>query len=198
MELPYTVLENEFVRLEPLAEPHREGLRAACNADERLWTDLYVYSMYGEHFDPGFDRLIGFQAAGTWAPYAVIAGGQVVGVSCYLAIDLANDAVEIGGTYYRPEARGGVVNPAAKLLLMDHLFAQGCERCQYRVDAINARSRAAVTKLGAALEGIIRNDRYTWNGRHRSTAVFSILKDEWPASRARLQTRLEAFRRAAA
>jgi N-acetyltransferase len=194
MELPYVVLEDEFVRLEPLTEAHREGLRAACAADQRVWSELYPFSMLDEHFDPSFERLIGYRDAGTWQPRAVITGGEVVGMSSYLRIDLDNDALEIGGTYYRPEVRSGLVNPAAKRLLMTHAFGQGARRVQYCVDAINARSRAAVLKLGAVQEGIIRHDRVTWTGRLRDTVVFSILADEWPAARERLDHRLAAFK----
>jgi N-acetyltransferase len=196
MELPYIALEDEFVRLEPLTEAHREGLRAACAADQRVWAELYPFSMLDENFDPGFDRLISYRDAGTWQPRAVIAGGEVVGMSSYLQIDLANDALEIGGTYYRPEVRSGFVNPAAKRLLMAHAFGQGARRVQYCVDAINARSRAAVLKLGAVQEGIIRHNRVTWTGRLRDTVVFSILAAEWPAVRERLDGRLEAFKAA--
>jgi N-acetyltransferase len=194
MELPYVALEDEFVRLEPLTEAHREGLRAACAADQRVWSELYPFSMLDEHFDPGFDRIIGFRDAGTWQPRAVIAGGEVVGMSSYLQIDLANDALEIGGTYYRPEVRGGAPNPAAKRLLMTHAFDQGARRVQYCVDAINTRSRAAVLKLGAVQEGIIRHNRVTWTGRLRDTVVFSILAAEWPGVRDRLDRRLAEFR----
>jgi RimJ/RimL family protein N-acetyltransferase len=85
------------------------------------------------------------------------------------------------------------VNPAAKRLLMAHAFESGVRRVQYKVDAINARSRAAVLKLGAIQEGILRQDRVTWTGRVRDTVVFSILADEWPAVRDRLDARLAAF-----
>ena len=104
-----------------------------------------------------------------------------------------NATLEIGGTYYRPELRGGAVNPAAKRLLMAHAFESGARRVQYKVDAINARSRAAVLKLGAIQEGILRQDRVTWTGRVRDTVVFSILADEWPAVRERLDARLAAI-----
>lgn len=192
MDLPYAVLEDAFVRLEPLSEARREGLRAACAADATIWRDFYAYSMVDEHFDAIWARFERDTAAGTWQPYVVIAAGEVVGVSCYLAIDHPNQTLEVGGTYYRPDARGGAVNPAAKRLLMARAFEGGARRVQYKVDAINARSRAAVLKLGAVQEGILRHDRIIWTGRQRDTVVFSILKDEWPAVRARLDERLAA------
>lgn len=193
MKLPYIIHQDDVVRLEPIAEHHREGLRAACAADQDIWAALYPFSMLDEHFDPQWARFLAWRDAGSWHPYILVVKGEVVGVSCYLNIDLDNDALEIGGTYYRPEVRGGVVNPAAKRLLMAHAFDHGARRVQYRVDAINLRSRAAVTKLGAVQEGIIRHDRITWTGRQRDTVVFSILKDEWPSVRDRLDARLAAL-----
>ena len=84
MKLEPAILENTFVRLEPMAEPHREGLRAACNADQRIWTDLYPISWANEHFDPTWEKLMADQAAGTTQAYAVIAAGDVVGITTFL------------------------------------------------------------------------------------------------------------------
>jgi RimJ/RimL family protein N-acetyltransferase len=193
MKLDPAVLENAFVRLEPMAEAHREGLRAACNADQRIWTDLYPFSWANEHFEPTWAKLMVDQAKGNTQPYAVLVGGEVAGITTFYAIEPANSAVAVGGTYYRPEARGGAVNPAAKRLMMGHAFGAGARRVVYHVDALNARSRAAVTKLGAVQEGIMRQDRLTWTGRVRDTVVFSVLADEWPAVRARLDVRLAVF-----
>lgn len=193
MKIEPKVLESRFVRLEPMTDQHREGLREACNADQSIWTDLYPFSWANEHFDPTWAKLIGDQAQGHTQPYAVLADGQVVGLTTFYAIDLANAVLEVGGTYYRPDARGGAVNPAAKRLMMGHAFDSGARRVVYRVDAINARSRAAVTKLGAVQEGILRQDRETWTGRIRDTVIFSILAVEWPAVRQRLDERLAGF-----
>jgi RimJ/RimL family protein N-acetyltransferase len=192
MQLEPKVLENRFVRLEPMSEAHREDLRAACDADPATWNDLYPFSMAGEHFDGAWEKMFG--AAGpTYAGYAVMVEGRCMGMSSYLGIDPANQALEIGGTYYHPQVRGGPVNPAAQRLMMGHAFESGARRVQYKVDAINARSRAAVLKLGAQQEGILRADRLTWTGRIRDTVVFSILADEWPAVRDRLDARLAGF-----
>lgn len=193
MKLTADILEDAHVRLEPMAERHAEGLRAACEADQRIWLDIYPYSWVGEHFQPTWDKLMADTAAGNTLAFAVIAGGEVVGISTFYAIDRANAVVEIGGTYYRPDARGGAVNPAAKRLMMAHAFECGARRVVYRVDAINARSRAAVLKLGAVEEAFLRQDRVTWTGRIRDTVLFSILADEWPAVRAKLDARLAAF-----
>ena len=92
-----------------------------------------------------------------------------------LHVGAGKGSLEIGGTYYHPQVRGGPVNPASKRLMMAHAFESGARRVQYKVDAINARSRAAVLKLGATQVGILRQDRVTWTGRIRDTVVFSIL-----------------------
>jgi N-acetyltransferase len=193
MQLDAIVLENRHVRLEPMGEAHREDLRAACNADPATWTDLYPYSMAGEHFDPAWARMLRDVEAGRTIALAVMAEGRCGGISCYAGIDAANATVEIGGTYYRPDLRGGAGNPAAKRLMLAHAFESGARRVQFKVDAINARSRAAVAKLGAVQEGILRRDRVTWTGRIRDTVVFSVLAEEWPAVRERLDARLAGF-----
>ncbi|MBX3481973.1 GNAT family protein [Phenylobacterium sp.] len=193
MKLDTQVLENARVRLEPFTEAHREPLRAACAADPDLWRDLYVISMLGDQFDVHWDRLKREAAAGKTIPFAVIAGGRVCGMSTYIDVDNHHNTVEIGFTYYHPDARGGAVNPAAKHLLLGHAFACGAQRVQFRVDAANARSRAAVLKLGAVQEGILRDDKVTWTGRIRSTVHFSVLAAEWPAVRDGLEARLAAF-----
>jgi len=189
MELRAERLVRGPVALEPIEERHREPLRAATNADPDIWP-LYPYSMADPYFDEFWTGLRARQASGAAMPFAVCLDGACVGISCYLNIDAAQDSLEIGGTYYRPDARGGVVNPAAKLLLLGHAFASGARRVAFKVDAINPRSRAAVSKLGAVQEGILRQDRVTWTGRVRDTVVFSILRDEWPAAETGLRARL--------
>lgn len=193
MKLQPAVLENAFVRLEPLEPAHREPLRAACAADPEIWAALYPYSMAGEHFDPRWGQLLAEAGCGSAIHFAVIAGGAVVGMTSFLAPDPINASVEIGATYYRPDARGGPVNPAAKRLLLALAFAARARRVQLKVDALNARSRAAVSKLGAVQEGILRQDRVLWTGRVRDTVYFSVLAEEWPAVRTGLDARLAAF-----
>ncbi|RYF93854.1 MAG: N-acetyltransferase [Caulobacteraceae bacterium] len=177
--------------LEPLDDAHREALRTACDADQEIW-QIYPYSMGGEHFDAFWKSVRARQESGALVPFAVLHVGKVVGISC-LALDGRNRAVDIGGTYYHPEVRGTAVNPEAKRLLMAHAFDHGVRRVAFKVDAVNARSRAAVLKLGAIQEGILRADTLTWTGRMRDTVVFSVLADEWPAVRDRLDARLAAF-----
>lgn len=193
MNLEPKVLENRFVRLEPMAEAHREDLRAACEADPDTWTKLYPLSWAFEHFEPTWAMLQREVDAGRTIGFAVMVGGRCRGITCYWSVDGANAAVEIGGTYYHPDLRGGAVNPAAKRLLLAHAFEAGARRVQFKVDAINARSRAAVLRLGAVQEGVLRQDRATWTGRIRETVVFSIISQEWPDVRDRLDARLATF-----
>ncbi len=193
MKLEQAVLENAFVRLEPLAERHKEGLRAACAADREVWLKLYPFSMLDEHFEPVWERMIQGRLLHFSRCYAVLRQGRVVGMSSFLDIDERNATLEIGGTYYEPAARGGAVNPATKRLMMAHAFDSGAGRVQLKVDALNARSRAAVLKLGAVQEGVLRRDRVTWTGRLRDTVVFSVLDHEWPTVRAGLDARLATF-----
>jgi RimJ/RimL family protein N-acetyltransferase len=193
MTIEFRPLENRHLRLEPLAERHREDLRQACAADPDIWASHYSFSMLGDHFEVNFAKLASGTLTGADQAYAVVVGGICVGMSSLLRIDLANGAAEIGATYYRPEMRGGAVNPAAKRLLFAHGFESGLGRVYLCVDALNARSRAAVLKLGAVQEGILRRDGVIWTGRKRDTVVFSVLEDEWPAVRARLDARLAAF-----
>ncbi len=193
MKIEPKVLENPFVRLEPMAEVHKEDLRAACNADQEVWTQLYPFSWANEHFEPTWTMLMDHVGSGATIGMAVMAEGRCIGLTCFSGMDEINAVVEVGGTYYHPDFRGGATNPAAKRLMMGEAFEAGARRVVYRVDAINARSRAAVLKMGAVQEGIFRKDRLTWTGRIRDTVFFSILDDEWPGVRDRLDARLAAF-----
>ena len=189
----HQTLFGRHITLEPMAEAHKEGVRAACDADPDTWINLYPFPMYGVHFDLRWGRTMAGVETRAYLPFAVICAGKVVGLSGYITPDERNRTVEIGFTYYRPEARGGAVNPEAKRLLLANAFDHGFDRVQLKVDAINGRSRAAVLKLGASFEGVQRHDRVVWTGRIRDTAVYSILADEWPAIRDRLDARLAAY-----
>jgi RimJ/RimL family protein N-acetyltransferase len=168
------------VRLEPLADVHREALRAACAEDQAIW-EIYPYSMLGDAFDRWWDK-----TAGSRFVFVALSGDRAIGMSSYYDVDAANASVAIGGTYFVPDVRGTGVNGEVKRLMLTAAFAAGARRVVFHIDAINGRSRRAVEKLGATLEGIMRRDRVTWTGRVRDTCVYSILDEEWPAVRARL------------
>jgi RimJ/RimL family protein N-acetyltransferase len=122
----------------------------------------------------------------------MVQNGETVGCSLF-TLDAANRRVEIGNTYLHPSVRGGRANPDAKRAMLAHAFDGGAHCVQFRVDALNLRSRAAVKKLGAHEDGLLRADRITWTGRVRDTVVFSILHEEWPMVRDKLDARLAAL-----
>jgi N-acetyltransferase len=186
-----TTLQGTHVHLEPFHEALREGVQQAAN-DPRLW-EVTVVRGHAEFFDSWWSDAMQGMEKRTRLPYAIIeqATGKVIGSSSYLAIALADDRLEIGSTWYVHHQWGSVVNPESKLLMMTHAFeVLGIKRVEFCVDAINTRSRAAVTKLGAVQEGILRSHRYTQTGRRRDTVVFSVIDSEWPEVKARLQARL--------
>jgi RimJ/RimL family protein N-acetyltransferase len=184
------------VRLEPLAEEHRNGLRAAAD-DDHVW-HLLPTGGRGAAFDPVFDDALAQQAAGKRLPYAVrlLATGELVGATSYIDPLPIHKRVEVGWTWYRPDQWATAVNPECKLLLLSHAFeALGLNRVQFNVDALNARSQAAVTKLGATREGVLRSHMIVRNGRIRDTVVFGIVAGDWPRVRDGLRARLAAFAR---
>jgi len=184
------VLENDHVRLEPLSEGHREPLREAANADRDIWTSIYPFSLEGDQFDPTWTRIQRDRETRTWIPFAVIRSDRCVGLTSYIRPEAKHCSVDIGSTYYRPEYRGTVINPATKHLLLGHAFASGANRVQFGVDALNIRSRRAMMKLGATEEGVLRRARVAWTGRVFDRVIFSILVEEWPRVRAGLEARL--------
>lgn len=187
-QLAAQTLVHPCAVLEPLEERHRDGLRQA-GAAPAIWA-LQPFNI-AQGFDAYFDWLRAEQAAGRWMPFAVLdPAGKVVGQTCYLDLRLADRGVEIGGTWYAPEVQGTAINPAAKLLLLDHAFAAGIVRVQLKTDILNRRSRAAIEKLGAQYEGALRKHRQRPDGTWRDTVYYSILDDEWPVLRERLAQRL--------
>jgi RimJ/RimL family protein N-acetyltransferase len=175
----YVPLSGCGITLEPLAEAHREALRAACAQDAEIWT-IYPFSYAGEYFDPSFEQLL--TAAPARMSYAILEGVELVGMTAWIA-DGSNHAVEIGNSYIVPRLRGTGFNMRLKRLMIDHAVACGYRRIVFKVDEINQRSQAAVLKLGCTKEGVLRAERITWTGRVRDTGIFSILAEEWKACR---------------
>ncbi|MEO9634811.1 MAG: GNAT family protein [Parasphingorhabdus sp.] len=169
-------LEAGSVRLEPMAEQHVEPLRTACAEDQDIW-DIYPINMLGDDFDKAMQA---FHSMTSWVPFAVINAetDTVVGMTNYINPD-QHGVVEIGGTYIAPSVRGIGFNDIMKKLLLDHAFANGFRKVEFRVDDRNERSKAAVLKIGAKREGTLRKNRVTWTGHVRDTAVFGLLKEEW-------------------
>ncbi len=167
-------LANSRVTLTPIAENHREPLRAACAADRDIWT-IYSTCLVDEFFDPQFDLKL---AGGSQFAYAVLDANTVVGCTSWYNIDAANRAVSIGYTYLAPAVRGGDFNLALKGLMIGHAWACGFQRIHFDVDTRNTRSIAAIRKLGGQQEGVLRRNKTTWTGFVRDTAVLSLLPGE--------------------
>ena len=169
-------MAGDGVRAEPFREEFRQALAAACAEDSDIW------AIYGNDFGPvGFDASLDFYLAKPDAcTFVLFAGAEIVGMSSFLTIDENRQVLEIGGTYYRPKFRGSGINRRIKDMMMRRAFDSGFLRIEFRVDARNPRSQAAMTRLGATREGVMRSDRTTWTGFRRDTVLFSILKAEWP------------------
>lgn len=129
---------------------------------------------------------------GSWIPYAIRrkADQRIVGTTSFLNIKPDRQTVEIGGTFLCPEVRSGYVNPESKLLMLEYAFASELRRVELLTDLRNVRSQAAIAKLGAVKEGVLRRDRVTWTGHVRDSVLFSIIDLDWPTVRSRLRQRL--------
>ncbi|MFN7620308.1 MAG: GNAT family N-acetyltransferase [bacterium] len=194
MRLDAVPLENRFVRLEPLAPTLEDEVRAALDCDPASW-DIMVAAAYGPYFDAWWQAALRAMAQGTRIAWAVrrLDDDAVVGTTSLYEIRPDYRRCEVGSTFYRPEARGGPVNPSCKRLLLGHAFDGGAVRVEILTDAINPGSQAAIRKLGARDEGVLRKHKITFKGRIRDTAQFAILDDDWPGVRDRLDARLAAF-----
>ena len=168
-------LADGALALVRLTEGHREALRAVCAADADIWP-IYSVSYDPAHFDASFDALIGGEGR---MPYAIVADGRLVGMTAWLRPVPSAQTVEIGNSYIHPDARGTGLNGRVKRLMIDHAFAVGIRRIEIRIDERNARSQAAVAKLGARKEGVLRAERVTWTGHVRDTGLWSLLEADW-------------------
>jgi RimJ/RimL family protein N-acetyltransferase len=194
--MPYAgvTLRGQWVQLEPLLESHREPLRVAA-ADERIWR-YWLVNTAGPGFDEWFDRVLGNTHKGSQIPFAVrlLADGRVAGSTSYLDTVEQHKRIEIGSTWYTPDVWETAVNPECKFLLLRHAFEIfGVNRVALITDLRNERSQAAIAKLGAVREGVLRSHMITQGDRIRDSVTFSIIVAEWPAVKARLEARLDAF-----
>ncbi|MBR9826049.1 MAG: GNAT family N-acetyltransferase [Alphaproteobacteria bacterium] len=192
MKLDAAILENDHVRLEPLLETHREALRDLA-AEEALWA-LTTIRGDGENFDPWFNLMLANHAKGLQISHAVIdrQTGEIVGHSAFLSIFPDHQRLEIGWTWYGPQARGTKINPASKRLLLGRAFDAGAKRVELKTHGLNQRSQNAMLKMGATREGVLRQHTKTWRGDWRDTVFFSVLDSEWPSVRDGLDARLQA------
>jgi RimJ/RimL family protein N-acetyltransferase len=190
MNIDFRPIEGRFVRMEPLTPEHKEEIRAAIDCDEASWSIMLVNPV-GAGFEEYWSDSCGAPRTER-VSYAIrrLSDGRVVGTSAYFTASAKHSGVEIGATFLSPDVRAGAVNPESKILMLGHAFESGAVRVQFKVDSRNARSQAAVAKLGAVKEGVLRRDRRTWTGHIRDTVVFSILDSEWPKVRLGLERRL--------
>ena len=190
MPIAKVPLDGKVVRLEPLEERHRELVRPAAQYPE-IFT--VTTSALGALYDPYIDNALRRSDGVHDLAFAVFhkPTGRHVGMTRYLNIEEAHKKLDIGSTWYEPSVWASPVNPECKLLLMQHAFeALKFRRVEYKTDVLNVRSRAAILKLGAKQEGILRKHMVAAGGRARDSVYFSIIDDEWPAVRAGLEKRL--------
>ena len=184
-------LAGRFVRLVPLAPEHAPGLIEAVR-DGELWQLWYTAIPSPEGMAAEITRRLGLQAAGSMLPWTVLdASGRVAGMTTYMNIDASHQRVEIGSTWYGRGVQRTSLNTEAKRLLLGHAFETlGCIAVEFRTHRFNQQSRRAIERLGAQLDGMLRNHQRAANGTLRDTAVYSITADEWPTVRAHLDFQL--------
>lgn len=187
-----TTLEGKFIRLEPLRPHHADGLLEA-GQDEAIWRWMSKRLMDKESVLAWIEDAMTAEAQGREYAFAVVrrADGRILGSTRYMEIRAAHRGAEVGWTWYAKDVWGTVVNPEAKLLLLQHAFEDwGAIRMELKTDSKNERSRAAILKLGAEFEGILRAHRIRPDGTLRDTAMYSILRTEWPEVKAKLLARV--------
>lgn len=187
-------LANDLVRLEPLHINDSDELFSAFD-DERVWAGGWGGGPAARPDKPeGMQTVVGKLISGGLC-YAVrkADSGAIVGSASLLDVDLVNERCMLGGAAYAPSVWGTPVNAATNLALLGHAF-DDCEfgRVMLQTDVLNTRMQAAIEKMGAQREGVLRRHKRRADGTFRDTAVFSVLHDEWPGVRQRLGARLEA------
>jgi len=186
-------LEGRHVRLEPLADSHLPALREAARDPEIFTWWLSRPLGEGTEMDRWMDEARRGQAAGTDVVFVTVrrADGRVVGTTRYMDIRRTARALEIGGTWLAREAQRTAINTEAKYLMLRHAFeVLGAGRVQLKTDERNAASRAAIERIGAKFEGILRRYQARSDGFIRNTAMYSLVAEEWPAARTALEAKL--------
>jgi N-acetyltransferase len=185
-------LTGRHARLVPLASEHGAALQQAA-LDGELWRLWYTAVPSPEGMAAEIDRRLRLQAAGSMLPFTVLdPGGTPVGMSTYMNIDAAHRRVEIGSTWYAARVQRTPLNTECKLLLLGHAFdALECIAVEFRTHRFNQQSRRGIERLGAQLDGILRNHQRASNGTLRDTCVYSITADEWPTVQTHLRWQLD-------
>ena len=185
-------LEGTHVRLEPLALHHLDGIMRA-GADDTVWTWLPYCPTTRAEYEAWLNDALTAQAKGHQLPFATIdrSRGDVVGSTRIFFFHPPDRRVEIGGTWLAPSAQRTPINTESKLLLLAHCFdVLGCVRVELKTDARNEKSRAAIARIGATYEGVMRKHMLTRGGFHRDSVYYAIVDDDWPDVRARLEEML--------
>ena len=184
-------LAGDLVRLEPLRPDHHDGLVEAAR-DGDLWTLAYTSIPPPEGIRAEIERRLALQAAGQMLPFTTMRpDGTVIGMTTYMNVDAGNRRLEIGSTWNARSAQRSGTNTQSKLLLLTHAFETlHCIAVEFRTHWLNRQSRAAIERLGAKLDGVLRQHQVMPDGTLRDTVVYSILDSEWPAVRNELRRRL--------
>lgn len=184
-------LTGKFVQLEPLSQSHHDDLVEAVN-DGELWKLWYASIPTPEGMAAEIERRLELQERGSMLPFTTrrLSDGKIIGMTTYMGIDSSMPRVEIGSTWNAAGAHGSGTNPDSKLLLLQHAFETlGCTSVELRTSWHNHQSRAAIARLGAKQDGVLRNQS-RMNGMLRDVVVFSILPAEWEGVKAGLEYRL--------
>lgn len=185
-------LSDTSVTLAPLSQDHAADLTEAA-ADGELWKLWYTMIPAPDGVEAEIDRRLGLLEKGAMLPFAILTPkGQAVGITTYMNIDAANKRLEIGSTWYRKSVQRGPMNTQVKRLMLTHAFeALGCNAVEFRTHFMNHQSRAAIERLGAKLDGVLRSHMVMADGSLRDTCVYSILAHEWPTVKTHLTWQLE-------
>ena len=188
-------LSGRHATLEPLTRAHHDAMVEAAR-DGELWKLWYTVVPQPEGMMSEIDRRLDLQTNGSMLPFAVLdATGTAAGMTTYMNIDAANKRVEIGSTWYATRVQRSALNTECKLMLMTHAFETlGCIAVEYRTSYFNHQSRRAIERLGAKLDGVLRNHQRHSDGSLRDTCVYSIIQSEWPAVKTHLTFQLERGR----
>lgn len=180
--------------LAPLSPDHAPALAEAVK-DGELWKLWYTAVACPEAMAKEVEERLARRAAGQCQPFAVLKArtGEPVGMTSYWNLDPVHRRVEIGGTWYRKSVQRSALNTECKRMLLAHAFdTLECIAVEFRTHFLNHQSRRAIERLGAKLDGILRNHSRSRDGVLRDTCVYSIVQSEWPTIRRHLDHRLEA------
>jgi RimJ/RimL family protein N-acetyltransferase len=195
-----TTLRGQHVCLMPLSAAHHDDLIEAVK-DGELWRHWYTAIPTPDKMASEIERRLRLQKQGSMLPFTVQVNGKAVGMTTYMNIDAANQRVEIGSTWYRASVQRSPVNTECKRLLLAYAFEQlQCNAVEFRTHFFNQQSRRAIERLGAKLDGVLRNHQINHHpdaaGALRDTCVYSILNTEWPSVKAHLDYQLSRSREA--